>query len=375
MSPVEAITIPYERQSDPQTNRTCGAACLSMVYRSLGKEVTEAQIWPAIGKQNRFGSFASTTHLMAQDALNRGFAAVAIQARHPLQALKLCRDSRIRAILNHRLKDDRTTGHYTVLVDIDERNVVLHDPLYGPSRRLQHAELLALWQRRFSGSEIVGNVLIGISAAQPPARSECHLCHTPIPSSVQCPMCNKPVRLEPTFVLGCMNSACARRMWNYLCCPACDYTWTFSLQPPPASVATPGSSNERIAPGVFHAPSPEAKTAAASQENPLNLDRLFGALDKFCNHILSLPAAANHPEIKQQLDFIAASREKLTLAVTEQFAHAQARQEQLANLARAAKQKEEAHRKRMEELNRPSPHLDGDALGRALLKNLGLTNG
>ena len=31
----------------------------------------------------------------------------------------------------------------------------------------------------------------------------------------------------------------------------------------------------------------------------------------------------------------------------------------------------EAHRKRMEELNRPSPPLDGNALGRALLKSLG----
>jgi hypothetical protein len=54
----------------------CGAASLSMVYRSFGKDVAQAQIWPAIGKQNRFGSFAATTHLMAQDALRRGFAAV-----------------------------------------------------------------------------------------------------------------------------------------------------------------------------------------------------------------------------------------------------------------------------------------------------------
>jgi len=151
-----------------------------MVYRSFGKDVAPAQIWPAIGKQNRFGSFASTTHLMTQDALRRGFAAVAIQTRHPLQALKLCRDSGIRVILNHRLKNDVPTGHYSVLVDIDDRSVVLHDPLFGPSRRLLHAELLALWQRLFSSSEILGNVMIGI-AAPPPAEPACPLCHTPIP--------------------------------------------------------------------------------------------------------------------------------------------------------------------------------------------------
>ena len=371
--------IPYERQSDPRTNRDCGAACLSMVYRSFGKDVARAQIWQAVGKQNRFGSLASTTHLMAQDALRRGFAAVAIQTRHPLQALKLCRESGIRAILNHRLKNDAPTGHYSVLVDIDDRSVVLHDPLFGPSRRLPHAEMLALWQRLFCRSEIMGNVLIGISA-QPSPEPACHLCHIPIPSSVKCPKCNNPVCLQPAALLGCMSSVCAGRVWNYLCCPSCDYTWTFSLRPPQAGVEPPVPSDSRIEPpvsadgrippSVSGSPSPEAK--AASQERTLNLDQLFDALDKFCNHIL--PAAASHPEIKQQLDFIAASKEKLTLALAEQRAQAQARREQLANVLQGIRQKEEARRKQLEELNRPLPPLDGNALGRALLKNLGLAD-
>jgi hypothetical protein len=342
-----------------------------MVYRSFGKEVSQDQIWAAIRKQNRFGSFASTTHLMARDALRRGFSAMAIQVRHPLQALRICRESGIRAILNHRFSNDVTTGHYSVLVDIDEKSVVLHDPFLGPSRHLPHAKLLALWQRRFSASEIVGNVLIGISV-ESPSGPECRLCHTPISSSIKCPKCDEPVCLQPAALLGCMNAACANRMWNYLCCPACDYTWTFSLKPPPAKAAVQGPSNEPIPPGFLNAPSLEAKTAAPSPENPLNLDRLFGALDKFCDHVLSLPAAANHPEIKQQLDFIAASKEKLTLALAEQLAHHEAHREQLANLVKAAKQREEDHRQRIEELSRPSPPLDGNALGSALLKNLGL---
>jgi len=150
-----AAAIPYERQSDAQTNRDCGAACLSMVYRSLGQAVAQAEIWPAIAKENRFGSISSTTHLMAKDALSRGFAALAFQARHPLLSLQQCRDLGIRAILNHRLNPQRPTGHYTVLVDIDDKDVVLHDPFYGPSRQLSHAELLDLWQPNFPGSEIV----------------------------------------------------------------------------------------------------------------------------------------------------------------------------------------------------------------------------
>ena len=371
--------IPYERQSDSRTNRDCGAASLSMVYRSFGKDVAQAQIWQAVGKQNRFGSFASTTHLMAQDALKRGFNAVAIQARHPLQALKLCRDSGIRAILNHRLKNDVPTGHYSVLVDIDGKDVVLHDPLYGASRRLPHAELLALWQRLFCSSEILGNVMIGIAAPHP-AESACPLCHTPIPPSVKCPRCHEPVCLRPAALLGCMSRACAERVWNYLCCPSCDYTWTFSLERPQARVEPPASPDGRIGPlvsaecrippSVSGSPSPEAK--ATSQERTLNLDQLFDALDKFCNHFL--PAAASHPEIKQQLDFIAASKEKLTLALAEQLAQARARREQFANALQGIRQKEEARRKQLEELTRPLPPLDGNALGRALLKNLGLAD-
>lgn len=156
MNTLEAI--PYEKQYDLKSSRTCGAACLSMVYRSFGKAIAQDEIWPAIAKPNRFGSLSSTTHLMAADAVSRGIAAIVIQARHPLQALRLCRDSGVRAILNHRLRNHVAIGHYSVLVDIDETHVILHDPLYGPLRRASHAELLSLWQPRFPTCEIAGNV-------------------------------------------------------------------------------------------------------------------------------------------------------------------------------------------------------------------------
>src|SRR5580658_2829704 len=104
-------SIPYQKQSDPEINRGCGAACLAMVYKSFGKDAQQADIWPVIAKPNRFGVVSSTTHLMALHALGQGFDAVIVQARHPIQVLRLCREGGIRAILNQRPRPDVATGH------------------------------------------------------------------------------------------------------------------------------------------------------------------------------------------------------------------------------------------------------------------------
>jgi len=350
VSASEASTIPYERQEDLQTNRMCGAASLSMVYRSFGQTVPQAEIWARISKHNRTGSLASTTYLMAQDALHRGFSALAIQAKHPLQVLRLCRENGVRAVLNHRLKADSPAGHYTVLVDVDPECVVLHDPFFGPSRRLAHAELLELWLPRYANTEITGNMIIGV-AAQPSTVPPCRLCGAVIPPKADCPNCEKPVSLQPASILGCTGAGCPARMWNYVCCPFCNHTWNLS-------------SESREPRGAASGPS--ASNAA------LDLGNLFGELDKFLNHILSFPAAAANPDIRQQIDFINASKEQLKLAQTEDVARRRVSQTEAEQREQKFKQDEDALLKKKEEIQKPSPPADGNALGQSLLKDLGL---
>jgi hypothetical protein len=117
-------------------------------------------------------------------------------------------------------------------------------------------------------------------------------------------------------------------------------------------------------------PSP-APSAASASEDPWKLDKLFAEVDKFSAYILALPGAANHPDLKRQLGFITASKEKLKLAQAEDLARQKARREKLDAAEQATKQRQEERRKEMEEMNRPGQPLDGDALARALLKNLG----
>ena len=367
MSTTSSLEALFETRSQPQSSaRDCGAACLSIVYRSLGQEVAPGEIWPAIAKKNQFGSIASTTHLMTQDALNRGFAAVAFQAKHPLLLLRRCRDMGIHAILNHRLRHDAPTGHYSALIDVDDHNVVLHDPPYDEPVALSHAELLELWQPHFPNSEIAGFTLIGVAphAVDTPA---CDLCGTPIPSRVECPSCNQPVGLEPRLLLGCVNNACIARAWNDICCPTCDYTWDLTRR---SDRAGSGAAVRTTMP-------PSAGSSAVTRNaGVLDLNKLFGELDKFSAYLLAIPAAAKHPEIKQQLDYITSCKEKIKPALTELLASREARRAQLAALVKAARERGEAYRQeemqgRATRPNPPAPPLDGHALGRALLKNLG----
>jgi hypothetical protein len=346
------IAIPYEKQSDPQT-RGCGAACLSMVYQSFGKKIPQAAIWPLIAKPNRFGAVSSTTHLMAQHAISQGLSALVIQARHALQVLRICNEADIRAILNQRGRPEVASGHYTVLVDIDEKNVALHDPALGPCRRISYAEMLQLWQPQ-PGSEIAGNVVIGI-AAEPAAIPVCEFCHTAIPAKVDCPRCKKAVGLQPAALLGCIRDGCIARMWNYVACPSCDFMWSFNEA---------GTSLAELL-------NPAPKTDSLVPE-PQNLEKLFAELDKFCAHILSIPGAAVHADLNAQLNAIQAGKDRLQLAQIEEQATFKARADQMAAREKEAKQRQEASRSQAEERNAPLPPLDGRALGKALLENLGL---
>lgn len=365
------LSVPFEKQFDLQSTRTCGAACLSMVYRSFGQEVPQRLIWPLIAKKNQYGSIASTTHLMAADATTRGLSAVAVQARYPLEVLRLCRESGIHAILNHRLSPDSPAGHYTVLVDIDATHVTLHDPYFGPSRRLTHSVLLDLWQPRIPNSEIVGNFLIGV-ASDPTPTAPCEVCHTKLPPSIPCPRCKNPVSLQPGVLLGCLNASCDARMWNYLCCPVCDLTWNFSVDAPLGSA--PAASESAATPGGAtppRAPAAAASAAPVPPKNPLSLPNLFAELDKFCTYILAIPGAGNNADIMRQIEFISSSKEKLKKVAAETIAQQKARFDQVAAIKADVRKREEAQRKKMEELKKPLPPLDGDALARTLLKNLG----
>jgi hypothetical protein len=255
-----AYEIPYERQSDPLSNRMCGAAALCMVYRSFGFSASQAELAPKLRGPGESPGSAARSYLLAQDALARGLGAVVLRLRDPLRSLRQCQGRAIRLILNHRLHLESPSGHFTVLVKAGEREVIVHDPQYGANTSILLTDLVELWRPQGGVSEISGNVLIALANGRTPT-APCPQCRKALPESLGCPVCGKAVPLHPAAVLGCMDASCSGRAWEIIFCPYCDASL----------VEAPG-------PGLR---SQLARKPAGKDDDPMKLKGLNEELDKF----------------------------------------------------------------------------------------------
>lgn len=206
--------IPYEAQRD---GNACGAACLCMVYRSLGLACAQAEVLAAVSRRGWRGDRCHT-HMLCQDALSRGLAAVIVRASPDLAALRACLDVPLRIIVQHQLRRGEPSGHYSVLLDAGGDEIVLHDPLEGPSRRVTWREFQLLWQRC---GEVAGQMMLAVAACSRAAR--CETCAAELPAEVPCRLCGKAVPLTPPEALGCLRESCPGRRWRSFFCPWCDY--------------------------------------------------------------------------------------------------------------------------------------------------------
>ena len=213
--------IPFQKQHRAKGHRMCGAAALSMVYGSLDLRCSQQEAWAEVARRDRDGRLAARTHLLARDAIRRGLAAVVVQVADPWPVLGRAVAAEVRTILNHRLEAGSSSGHYTILVDVDDEHVMLHDPHVGPLRRIQRSEFLDLWLPGSDPSEIVGHVLVGIGTRSG-LRRNCTECGTEVPRTATCPDCGATIRLRPVAVLGCIRVDCGNRMWRRVFCPECD---------------------------------------------------------------------------------------------------------------------------------------------------------
>jgi hypothetical protein len=312
---------PYQQQNGFANTSQSGAACLSMVYRSFGKTVSQDEIWPAIAKNGRSGACYTRAYLIAQDALSRGFRAVAVQTGDPIQALRNCCASGIRVIVNHLLELGKPEWHYSVLANVDDVHVYLHDPLWGPTQ-YSHADFLNLWGPQQRECEIPGFVFIAMNASAAEPWQE-----------TKCPECHSRAFVPPPALFASLSI-----------CPVCDHLWR----------------------------SDEGHEAIATK---FKLNKVFEQLEKFSSVVLTLPGAAENTELKTQLDNLVRQKDKI-LAAAQEFSNAQKVSAQhMAAMKKSAEQAKEAHQRKLAERNSPMAPIEGHALGLSFLKSVGLMTG
>ena len=214
--------IPFEPQQTIGGSRTCGAAALTMTYRSLGLACEQLAVWERVAEDVGSGVKAARTRRLARDARDQGLAAAILQAERPVELFVRLLESGSRVILNHRLDRESRLGHFSVLVGFDGREIRVHDPHHGPNRVLRWPEFAELWSPSEGASEIVGRVLVAIGPL-PSSDRICNVCGKSLPDHWTCPRCGQRVSIGPSGAVGCCVPACRDPLWARLYCPHCDW--------------------------------------------------------------------------------------------------------------------------------------------------------
>lgn len=203
--------IPYVKQKPMM----CGAACLSMVYKSFGDDYTQDEIYerssvPCIINDKKTATFPVSK--VAKDALGRGYHAVAMQAKDPAEFFKLFSEikDRVRVIVS---TIPGRSSHLILLIDVTRKDLVFHDPAGRPSYHMTRKKFIKQWVPPYYS-------LIAISK-DALKTYDCPVCGRAVPDSIKCLQCGKDISLEPKEVLGCVHDECSGKMWTLLFCPYC----------------------------------------------------------------------------------------------------------------------------------------------------------
>ncbi len=206
------VDYPYVRQKP----NMCGAASLSMVYKSFGEDYTQDEIFeftatPCIvdGKNKP----TNPIYKMAQDPINRGYYAIAIRIKDPIEFFNLFSKikDRVRVIVSLVPGVGVSASHLMPLIDANDKDLVFNDPGKCPSYHLTREKFLKKW-RSYSLVAICKDVTKAYA---------CPVCGRSIPDNVTCSQCGKGIPLEPKEVLGCVHNECSGKMWTLLICPYC----------------------------------------------------------------------------------------------------------------------------------------------------------
>jgi hypothetical protein len=130
-----ALDVPYL----PQTEMMCGGAAAAMVFRYWGDAHAGVRQFDALVDRRAGG--------IATDALVRAVEQRQWRTLRPAASIEALRNElRARRPVIVLVQDRPNRYHYVVVIGADAGGVMVHDPAWGPSRRIAAADLLHRWQ-------------------------------------------------------------------------------------------------------------------------------------------------------------------------------------------------------------------------------------
>jgi hypothetical protein len=153
-----SLAVPYL----PQTDALCGGAAAAMVFRYWGDAHADVAPFAPLVEKRPGGVVGIPDNVLVDAIEKRGWRALRmngsldllheqLQQRHPIIVL---------------VADRGPLNHFLVVTGIDGDTVVVHDPTWGPSRRLPAADFERVWRATNFWSLVV--LPGGTSAAEQP---------------------------------------------------------------------------------------------------------------------------------------------------------------------------------------------------------------
>jgi hypothetical protein len=165
-----SISVPYV----PQTDALCGGAAAAMVFRYWGDVHPDIDQFAPLVVRRPGGVSGIPDAALVAAVRSRGWRTETGDST--IDALRLRLAARQPVIVL--LEDRRDLYHYVVVVGSDERSVAVHDPAWGPSRRIPIADFSRAWAAAHhwslvilpeDGRPIAGRAAAGVSAGSQPA--------------------------------------------------------------------------------------------------------------------------------------------------------------------------------------------------------------
>jgi ABC-type bacteriocin/lantibiotic exporter with double-glycine peptidase domain len=172
---MQVLEVPYRQQI---SESSCGAAAFEMVYKYLKpsklSKFSQQKVFNRLKEQTPSGTnVRMSTNSIMDLARSRGLESdwgrvnpsperLVEQATHFIETEKLP------LIACQQWHADKSLGHFRVIIGIDEREVIFHDPeptVGGAERRLPLHEFIDAWRWTFGGN-VIGGVAIWIANRQ-----------------------------------------------------------------------------------------------------------------------------------------------------------------------------------------------------------------